>query len=134
MEENMEEWYTVLLIDAAFYYTDYVRVFSTEWANVLSLHWKLDYEIPLKDSQTKLPNGPICKPIWEEDEAFSAYLVEYTLLGKVRKSQLVSEASNLILRKKDRSLWLCVDYWELNKITTLNWYPLPLINELRKKT
>ena len=32
--------------------------------------------------------------------------------------------------KKDSSLWLCVDYRGLNKITVKNRHPLPLIGEM----
>ena len=35
----------------------------------------------------------------------------------------------LVLRKKDGSLRLCVDYRKLNEITKKNRYPLPLIEE-----
>lgn len=33
-------------------------------------------------------------------------------------------------KEKDHSLRPCVDYWELNKITVKNRYPLPLVPEL----
>ncbi len=36
----------------------------------------------------------------------------------------------LFMRKKDRSLRLCVDYWELNKVTIKNKCPLPQIDNL----
>jgi hypothetical protein len=36
----------------------------------------------------------------------------------------------LVLKAHGKGLRLCVDYWELNKITVVNRYPLPLMNEL----
>lgn len=39
-------------------------------------------------------------------------------------------ASVLFVKKKDRSLRLCIDYWQLNKITTNNKYTLPKIDDL----
>jgi len=36
----------------------------------------------------------------------------------------------LFVKKKDGSLWLCVDFHRLNKITKKDWYPLPLISDL----
>ena len=104
MEGNMEEGDTVLLVDAASHYTDYARVFSAEQVNRLPPHRKWDHKIPLKDPQTKVPNGPIYKTIWEEDEALRAYLAEYIPSGKVRKLRSAAGAPILFVRKKDRSL------------------------------
>lgn len=39
-------------------------------------------------------------------------------------------APALFVRKKDGTLWLCIDYQQLNKVTIKNKYPLPRINEL----
>ena len=36
----------------------------------------------------------------------------------------------LLMKKKDGSSWLCVDYPQLNKLTIKNKYPLPRINNL----
>nr|GEW77823.1 putative reverse transcriptase domain-containing protein [Tanacetum cinerariifolium] len=39
-------------------------------------------------------------------------------------------ASILFVKKKDRSLRMCIDYLELNKLTVKNHYPLPRINDM----
>ena len=36
----------------------------------------------------------------------------------------------LFQRKQDGSLWLCVDYRALNKVTVKNKYPVPLVADL----
>ena len=36
----------------------------------------------------------------------------------------------LFVKKKDGTLWLCVDYRQLNKMTVKNKYPLPRIDDL----
>ncbi|GJS33920.1 putative reverse transcriptase domain-containing protein [Tanacetum coccineum] len=36
----------------------------------------------------------------------------------------------LFVKKKDGSFWMCIDYWELNKLTVKNCYPLPRIDDL----
>lgn len=35
------------------------------------------------------------------------------------------EAPVLLVKKKDDNMRLCVDYYQLNKVTTKNKYPLP---------
>ncbi|GJX30367.1 putative reverse transcriptase domain-containing protein [Tanacetum coccineum] len=39
-------------------------------------------------------------------------------------------ASVLFVKKKDKSFRMCIDYWELNKLTVKNRYPLPRIDDL----
>ena len=39
----------------------------------------------------------------------------------------------LVVKKKDGSMKLCVDYRQLNKVTNKNKYPLPRIDELMDK-
>jgi hypothetical protein len=36
----------------------------------------------------------------------------------------------LFVKKKDGTLWLCIDYRHLKKMTIKNKYPLPYINDL----
>ena len=36
----------------------------------------------------------------------------------------------LFVKKKDGTLWLCIDYRQLNKLTVKNKYPLPRIDDL----
>ena len=36
----------------------------------------------------------------------------------------------LFVKKKDRTIRLCIDYWQLNKVTIKNKYPLSRINDL----
>ncbi|XP_050875244.1 uncharacterized protein LOC127078868 [Lathyrus oleraceus] len=36
----------------------------------------------------------------------------------------------LLVKKKDGSMWLCIDYRQLNKVTIKNKYPLPRIDDL----
>ena len=54
------------------------------------------------------------------------------LLGKqfVRPSVSPWGAPVLLVKKKDGTSRLCVDYRQLNKITIKNYYPLPLISKL----
>ena len=59
-----------------------------------------------------------------------------TQLQKLLDQQFISSnvspwgASVLFVKKKDGTLWLCIDYRELNKVTIKNKYPLPRIDDL----
>ena len=48
----------------------------------------------------------------------------------VRPSVSPWEAPVLLVKKKDGSMRLCIDYRQLNKVTIKNRYPLPRIDDL----
>lgn len=50
--------------------------------------------------------------------------------GLIHPSVLPWEASMLIVKKKYGSLRLCINYWQLNKVTIKNKYPLLRIDDL----
>jgi len=50
--------------------------------------------------------------------------------GYIRSSVSPWGAPVLFVKKKDRTLRLCVDYRELNKVIIKNKYPLPRIDDL----
>ena len=50
--------------------------------------------------------------------------------GFVKTSTLPWGAPVLFVKKKDRSLRLCINYRQLNKVTIRNQYPLPRIDDL----
>nr|GEV02908.1 putative reverse transcriptase domain-containing protein [Tanacetum cinerariifolium] len=60
----------------------------------------------------------------------SDQLQELSDKGFIRPSSSPWGASVLFVKKKDGSLWMCIDYIELNKLTVKNRYPLPIINDL----
>jgi hypothetical protein len=54
--------------------------------------------------------------------------------GKIRPSKSPAGAPILFVPKKEgRGLRLCVDYRGLNRVTIMNRYPLPLMDELRDR-
>ena len=59
-----------------------------------------------------------------------AQLEELLSKGFVRPSISPWGAPVLFLKKKYGSLWLCIDYRQLNRVTIRNQYPLPRIDEL----
>nr|GFC15888.1 putative reverse transcriptase domain-containing protein [Tanacetum cinerariifolium] len=50
--------------------------------------------------------------------------------GFIRPSFLTQGSSSPVFKKKDGSFRMCIDYWELNKLTVKNHYPLPRIDDL----
>ena len=59
-----------------------------------------------------------------------AQLEELLSKGFIRPSISPWGAPVLFVKKKDGSLWLCIDYRQLNRVTIRNQYPLPRIDEL----
>ena len=50
--------------------------------------------------------------------------------GFIRLSTSPWGAPVLFAKKRDKILWLCIDYWQLNRATIKNRYPLPMIDDL----
>nr|GEW34028.1 putative reverse transcriptase domain-containing protein [Tanacetum cinerariifolium] len=60
----------------------------------------------------------------------SEQLKELSDKGVIRPSFLTMRSSSPIFQKKDGPFRMCIDYWELNKLTVRNRYPLPRIDDL----
>ncbi|GJT46751.1 putative reverse transcriptase domain-containing protein [Tanacetum coccineum] len=65
-----------------------------------------------------------------EMQELSDQLQELADRGFIQPSTSPWGASVLFVKKKDRSCRMCIDYWELNKLTIKNRYPLPRIDDL----
>ncbi|GJU28048.1 putative reverse transcriptase domain-containing protein [Tanacetum coccineum] len=65
-----------------------------------------------------------------EMKELSDQLKELSDKGFIRPNSLPWGASVLFVKKKDGSFRMCIDYWELNKMTMQNRYPLPRIDDL----
>ncbi|GJZ32332.1 putative reverse transcriptase domain-containing protein [Tanacetum coccineum] len=65
-----------------------------------------------------------------EMHKLSDQLQELADRGFIRSSTLPWGAPVLFVKKKDRSFRMCIDYWELNKLTIKNRYLLPKIDDL----
>src|SRR5436853_5868883 len=80
------------------------------------------------------PWGPIYALSEKELGVLREYLDDMLKSGKIRRSKSPTGALILFMPKKEgRGLRLCVDYRGLNKVTILNRYALPLMNELRDR-
>ena len=68
---------------------------------------------------------------WEKDQVLQKYIDRNLPTGKVRRSCSATGALILLVREKDGSLRVVVEYSELNCLTISHKYLLPLIKELR---
>jgi hypothetical protein len=109
-------------------YAEYSQVFSKIHADKLPPHRPYDHTIPIVDGAT-VPFGPVYNLSQTELKALHEYIKENLNKGFIRRSESPAGAPILFVKKKDGSLRLCVDYRGLNKVTTPNRCPLPLISE-----
>nr|GFA87711.1 putative reverse transcriptase domain-containing protein [Tanacetum cinerariifolium] len=65
-----------------------------------------------------------------EMKELAEQLKELSDKGFIRPSSSPWGAPVLFVKKKDVSFRMCIDYWELNKMTVKNRYPLPRIDDL----
>ena len=109
-------------------YAEYAQVFSKVHADKLPPHRPYDHVIPIVEGAT-VPFGPVYNLSQTELKALHEYIKENLSKGFIRRSESPAGAPILFVKKKDGSLRLCVDYRGLNKVTTPNRCPLPLISE-----
>ena len=86
----------------------------------LKIHLKDD--IPVQKSYYSVP-----KPLYPE---VKSYIEDLLNRGWIRHSQSDYASPVVIVRKKDGSMRLCIDYRELNKKTIPDQYPLPRVQEM----
>jgi len=110
-------------------YHEYADVFSKSKAETLVPHHSYNLRIDLeKDSYP--PVETIYSLSKFEQKALKEFIDENLTNGFIRSTSLSHGVPVLFVKKKDGSLWLCVDFCRLNKITKKDQYPLPLISDL----
>ncbi len=108
-------------------YVDYADVFSKSEAECLSTHEKHDHVI---DNNEKNPShSPLYNLSDKELQVLWSYLNNVLVKSWIQHSVSLTEAPVLFTSKKDSSLWLCVNYCELNNITVKNHHSLSLISK-----
>jgi hypothetical protein len=115
-------------------YWQFSNLFDPEGTTAeLPPHRVFDHAIDLKEGAQALW-GLIYSLSQVELWTLKQYLDDMLRTGKIRPSK--SPAGTPILfgpKPQGRELRLCVDYHGLNKVTIMNRYPLPLMNELRDR-
>ena len=79
------------------------------------------------------PWGPIYPMSAHQLDLLDQYLKKMLKQGKISESKSPAGAPILFVPKPDGSMRLCVDYRQLNTLTIVNKYPLPLMTELRDR-
>jgi len=95
---------------------------QSKWDHMI----KLIPNVTLKDYKVYSLNAT-------EQEKLNKFLEEHLKSGQIRSFKLPCTVSFFFVKKKNRSLWLVQDYWQLNEAMIKNKYPLLLIQELIDK-
>ena len=97
-------------------YHKYTNIFSKSKAETLAPHCPYDLQIDLeKDSHPLV--GTIYSLSKFEQEALKEFIDKNLTNGFIHSTSSPHWAPVLFIKKKDGSLWLCVDFHGLNKIT-----------------
>ena len=110
-------------------YSDFSNVFSLDSVAELPEYTGINnHPINLLDNKQP-PYSPIYSLGPVELETLKTYIKANQVSGFIRPSKFPTGTPILFVRKKDCSLYLYVNYRELNNLMVKNRYPLPLIGE-----
>ena len=107
---------------------EYVDVFSNELLG-LPPHRDVDFGIELHPGTSPISMTPH-RMAPDELQELRVQLQELLDKGFNRPSTSPWSAPVLFAKKKDKTLRLCIDYQQLNRVTIKNQYPSPRIEEL----
>jgi len=110
-------------------YHEYTDVFSKSKTETLTPYCPYDLWIELENDSHPLV-GTIYSLSKFEQEALKEFIDENLMNRFICSTSSPHEVPVLFIKKKDGSLWLCVDFHGLNKITKKDQYSFPLISDL----
>jgi hypothetical protein len=88
-----------------------------------------EYTIELEEGAKPVITTPYRHPKKFKDE-IEKTIQELLQMGHIRPSSTPFASSVVLVKKKDGTLRMCIDYRALNKNTIQNRYPIPMIDEL----
>ena len=88
-----------------------------------------EHIIELEEGVHAVITTPYRHPKAYKDEIEKA-IRELLEMGHIRPSTSPFASSVVLVKKKDRTMRMCIDYKALNKKTIKNRYPIPQIDEL----
>ncbi|KAJ3701854.1 hypothetical protein LUZ61_005559 [Rhynchospora tenuis] len=89
----------------------------------------IDHQIPLKPDSVPVNVRPYRFSHFQKME-IEKIIEELLLSGYIRASTSPFASPILLVKKKDHSWRLCVDYRKLNEVTVKNKFPIPIIDDL----
>nr|GEW59883.1 putative reverse transcriptase domain-containing protein [Tanacetum cinerariifolium] len=107
---------------------DFPEVFPEDLSGIPPTR-QVEFQIDLIHGAAPMARAPYRLALSEMKE-LTGQLKELADKGFIRPSSSPWGASVLFVKKKDESFRMCIDYWELNKLTVKNRYPLLRIDDL----
>ena len=100
-----------------------------EMPKELPPHRKFDHKIPLNSKDVSVNVRPYRYPPAQKD-TIEAMIKELLESGVIRPSNSPFSSPIVMVKKKDGSWRMCIDYRQLNKQTVKDKFPIPVIEEL----
>jgi hypothetical protein len=98
------------------HYKEFKYVFKKKNVNILSKHWPYNYF----EEGVQSPFKPIYNLSQDELLTLHEYINKNLENGFIWHSKFPTSAPINFVKKKDGSLWICVDYQGLNRLTIRN--------------
>ena len=92
-------------------------------------HRNFDHQIPLKEENVTVNIRPYRYPPAQKD-TIETMVKELLDSGVIRPSNNPFSSPIVMVKKKDGSWRMCIDYRHLNKHTVKDKFPIPVIEEL----
>ncbi|GJY46869.1 reverse transcriptase [Tanacetum coccineum] len=106
---------------------EYADVF--EEPKTLPPHRSFDHQIPLKDRDVNVNVRPY-RYLPSQKDVIETMVKELLDSGVIRPSHSPFSSPIVMVKKKDGSWRMCIDYKQINKFTIKDKFPIPVIEEL----
>ena len=116
----------------AYAISKFPQLFPDELPRELPPTDRLHHPIDLTPAH-KIPPRKLYRQSEDELKETKRQIYEYLDAGHIRPSSSAFGAPVLLVRKKDGSMRMCIDYRGLNDITVKNNFPLPRIDDLHDR-
>ena len=119
----------VNLFNILFEYHKFIDIFNKVKVETLAFHLLYNLQIKLANEK-KLSIWTTYSPSIAEQKVFKEFIWENLNMGFIWPTFSPYRIPVLFVKKKDSSLYLCIDFQELNHIIWKDKYPLSLISNL----